>query len=328
MPTMPKSAERIESILGIDVARDTVVVHDLVTGTTESLPNRYETLVERLEPYADRRLAVCEATGGYEDTLLRALCALGIPVHRGDPSRIKYFARSLVRAKTDRIDAHVLAIYGRDRFDTLLRWTPPPKSRAVLAAYVARRRQLVGIRQGERTRAAGPRGTDGEATRDAVLAAAFTEVARVLDAQIAAIDAAIHALVRECPELKARMRILRTVPGIGEIHGAALLAGMPELGTVPRRQATALAGCAPHPKQSGTKDGRRTTTGGRRHVKALAYFAAMSAVRGDNSLATFFRRLVADGKTKRCAYTAVARKIIVIANARLAEHLTAQARLT
>lgn len=323
---MPESRERIESVLGIDVAQETVLLHDLVTGDAETIPNDYETLLERLEPYAERRLAVCEATGGYEDDLLRALVTLGIPVHRADPSRIKHFARSLGRAKTDALDARVLAIYGRDRFDTLARWTPPARTQQALARLVARRRQLVRMRQGERTRAAGPRGV--LPTDDDVLAASFAEVARVLAEHIAALDEAIRALLRDCPALQARMRVLRTVPGVGEVTAGALLATLPELGALNRREITSLAGCAPHPRQSGKKDGRRTTSGGRRHVKALAFFAAMSAVRGDNPLAAFFKRLLDAGKTKRCAYTAVARKIIVIANARLAEHDELQLRLT
>lgn len=326
MLTMPKTAERIESVIGLDVAKDAVVLHDLASGCAETIPNRYETLVERLEPYADRLLAVCEATGGYEDQLLRALVALGIPVHRGDPSKINHFARSLGRAKTDVIDARVLAIYGRDRFDTLARWTPPPQSQDELVGLVARRQQLVRMRQGERTRLAGPRSVRGAG--DDTLAASFAEVARVLGDQIAALDEAIRTLLRDCPELQARMRVLRTVPGVGEVTAAALLAAMPELGTLPRREATSLAGCAPHPRQSGKKDGRRTTSGGRRQVKALAFVAAMSAARGQNPLAAFFKRLVDAGKSKRCAYTAVARKIIVIANARLTEHRALQARLT
>lgn len=320
---MPKTAERIESVIGLDVAKDAVVLHDLASGCAETIPNRYETLVERLEPYADRLLAVCEATGGYEDQLLRALVALGIPVHRGDPSKINHFARSLGRAKTDVIDARVLAIYGRDRFDTLARWTPPPQSQDELVRLVARRQQLVRMRQGERTRLAGPRGAG-----DDLVAATFEEVARVLAEQIAKVDAAIRALVQDCPELEARTRVLRTVHGFGEVISVALLGHMPELGTLTRREAASLAGCAPHPKKSGRKDGRRTTGGGRRQVKALAFTAAMTAARGDNPFATFFKRLVASGKSKRCAYTAVARKLIVVANARLAELYAAKQPLT
>jgi transposase len=322
---MPESRERIDPVLGVDVARETVLLHDLLTGAAETIPNRYETLVERLEPYADRLLAVCEATGGYEDDLLRALCALGVPVHRADPSKVSHFARSLGRAKTDAIDARMLAIYGRDRFEALPRWTPAPHSRQALARLVARRSQLVRIRQGERTRSAGPRGPHGD---DPVLAASFAGLACVLADQIAALDEAIRRLLRDCPALQARMRVLRSVPGVGEVTAAALLAAMPELGALPRRQAASLAGCAPHPRQSGRKDARRTTAGGRRQIKALVFVAAMSAARGDNRLAHVFKRLVENGKSKRCAYTAVARKIIVIANARLAELQNPNQQLT
>lgn len=321
---MPESRERIEPVLGIDVAKDTVLLHDLLTGTAETIPNDYETLVARLEPYAERRLAVCEATGGYEDDLLRALVALAIPAHRADPSKVKHFARSLGRAKTDAVDARVLAIYGRDRCDTLARWTPPAQSRQALARLVARRQQLVRIRQGERTRAAGPRG----AGDDPLLAASFAEIDRVLAVQIAALDEAIRTLQRNCGALRGEIRVLRTLPGLGEVTATALLAHMPELGTLSRREAASLAGCAPHPNQSGKKDARRTTRGGRRQARAVAYLAAMVAVRGDNPFATFFRRLVDAGKSKRCAYTATARKIIVVANARLAELKALQARVT
>lgn len=320
---MPKIDLSRQPYLGADIAKDTITLADLLTGATVTVANRYEVLVAHLEACADRKLAVCEATGGYEDAFLRACLAVGLPVHRADGAKVEHFARSLTRAKTDNTDALVLAIYGRDRDESLARWVAPSAHQEELSRLVSRRQQLVRIRQGERTRSVGPRGAGD--TGDLV-DESFAVLAATLATQIEAIDARINEIVAACPELKGKLRVLRTLPGFGEVIAPAFLVQMPELGLLTRREATSLAGCAPHPKQSGKSAGRGRTSGGRRQLKALAFTAAMVAVRGKSPLADFYKRLLERGKSKRCALTAVARKLVVIANARLAEHHAARAR--
>lgn len=321
---MPKNDPSRQPYLGADVAKDTITFMDLLTGVTQTVENRYEVLVAHLEAYRERTLAVCEATGGYEDVFLRACLAVGLPVHRADGAKVAHFARSLTCAKTDRIDARALAIYGRDRDEDLARWVAPTPHREELTRLVSRRQQLVRIRQGERTRRVGPRGAGGAGD---LVDESFEALAATLAAQIEAIDARMAHIIASTPALKEPVRILRTLPGLGDVSAPTLLVLMRELGHLTRREVTSLAGCAPHPKQSGKTDGRRRTGIGRRQTKALLFMAAMVAVRGDNPLAAFYKRLLENGKSKRCALTAVARKIIVIANARLAEHYAARARL-
>ena len=144
-----------------------------------------------------------------------------------------------------------------------------------------------------------------------------------LGAQLAAADARLAELVGQDPELQAEARVLQSLKGIGKRTACALLALMPELGRIPNKQATALAGLAPHPKQSGRRDAYRPTRGGRPEVKRALFMPALVAAKHDPGLRGFSERLVANSKPKLKALTAVMRKLLVIANARLRDHLAA-----
>jgi transposase len=310
MPIMPKMHRRIESVIGLDVAQKTVTLHDGQTGATITVDNTLEALLDALAPFRDRQLAVCEATGGHEDKLLAALVSLAIPTHRGDGGKISTFAHSLGRAKTDRIDARMLALYGAERGAGLSRYAPKRENHARLAAFVNRRIELVEMRKVERTRAKAPRASLADGSFDRAIG--------LLDEEIARVDAVIEAHLNADDALKTRKATLETIPGIAHVTAATLLALMPELGRISRRRAASLAAVAPHPRDSGTTHLRRKTTGGRRALRPILFIAALTATRGDNKLAHFFKRLVQAGKPKRLALVAVMRKIIVIANARLA----------
>jgi transposase len=317
---MPQLPIPIEAVLGLDVAQDSVTLHDLATGQTRTVANTREALLAALEPLRERVLAVCEATGGHEAVLLGALVALGIPVHRADGAKISAFARSLHRAKTDRLDARTLALYGRERGESLARWTPAPAHQAELSALVRRRADLVAARKAERTRATAPGA--------AAIAASLSRTLAFLDGEIEDLEAAITDLIATTPDLEQRQTVLTGLPGVGKIVAATLLALLPELGQLSRRQAAALAGVAPHPDQTGTTRNRGRTTGGRRVLRPILFVAALTAVRGNNRLSQFYKRLIAAGKAKRLALVAVMRKIVVIANARLAELKTKPPQLT
>jgi transposase len=138
-----------------------------------------------------------------------------------------------------------------------------------------------------------------------------------LDAQIAAIDADIQAVIKGCRSLRRAVATLRAIPGIGPVTAATLIGLMPELGTLDRRKAAALAGLAPHPRQSGINDAYRRTRGGRPEVKRALFMAALSAARHNQNLREVYLRLLANGKKPIVALTALMRKIIVIANAKL-----------
>lgn len=301
----------IEAVLGLDVAQDTVTLHDLVSRKTLTVGNTRAALTAALQSFRDRQLAVCEATGGHEAVLLSVLRELGIPAHRADGGKISAFARSLHLAKTDRLDARILALYGRERGASLMRWEPPAAHQQELTALVRRRADLVAARKTERTRAKAPGA--------AAVATSLARTLAFLDGEIKDLDAAIARLIDTTPELARRKQVLAALPGVGKTVAASLLALLPELGKLSRRQAAALAGVAPHPDQTGTTRNRSHTKGGRRVLRPVLFVAALTAVRGDNRFGEFYKRLLSAGKSKRLALVAVMRKLVVIANARIAE---------
>lgn len=307
---MKSDCPQIHRVLGLDVAKDSVTLHDLASGRSWTVANTVAALEQALSP-CDWELAVCEATGGHEDLLLSVLHGLSIPVHRGHGAKISSFARSFGPAKTDRIDARVLAIYGRERGAKLPLWRPVDVESLNLVALVRRRSDLVELRKIEKTRAKGPRA--------AAIAGSVARAIAFLDEEIAELDTAIQASIGTCARLRARRDVLVAMPGIGPTIAATLLALIPELGTLDRRAAASLAGVAPHPRDSGTIRKRRITRAGRRELRPTLFLAALTAVRGNNPFADFCKRLIQNGKAKLVAITAVMRKIIVVANARLAE---------
>lgn len=301
---------KIESVLGIDVSKDTVSLFDSATERTYTIANTPRALTAALKPFAGSMLAVCETTGGYEDKLLAALHKLGVPAHRADGARVKAFIRSFGNlAKTDAIDAAWLARYGRERGDTLVRWEPPTPNQSKIEALVARRLDLVEIRTKESNRLAAPRSKP--------IAADLKSHIRELDRRIEAIEARIDALIASCKVMELRTKVLRSIPGVGRVLAPLLLAMMPELGILSRRQVASLAGCAPHPNDSGKANGYRATRGGRRQLRPALFIAAMAATRGKNPVADAYRALLKNGKPKRLALVATMRRIVTIANARL-----------
>ncbi|MDP4027317.1 IS110 family transposase [Methylobacterium sp. NEAU 140] len=313
-PPAPTPPERI---LGCDVGKASLVVFDSATGQTTTLPNQPEPLAAFAASLTPACLVVCEATGGYERALLAALAAAGCPAHRADARKVKAFIRSFgTLGKSDAIDARALACYGQERHARLARWQPPQAERQRLQTLVLTRADLVAQRTAFANRLAAP---DAEPVR-ATLAA----VRACLDAQIRTLDAAIQATIRALADLARAEAVLRSIGGVGPKTAAALLALMPELGHLTRRQAAALAGVAPHPNQSGATDAYRRTRGGRPEVKATLFMAALSAARHNPTLRAAYERLRANGKKPIVAITALMRRIIVIANARLRDALVHQ----
>ncbi|API53001.1 IS110 family transposase [Rhizobium leguminosarum] len=307
---MAEPAE-IQCVLGLDVSRDTVTLCDGRTRHTVTIANDADALRTALLPYqGTATLAVCEATGGHEDTLLGVLLELAIPAHRADPAKVKaYIASFGKRAKNDPVDARWLSRYGRDRAATLPRWQSADLTQQKLELLVARRLDLVAMRVQEQNRLKAP--------RSRLIADNIRDHLAELERHIEALNAEIDTLVGESRDLALRAQQLRSVPGIGPVLVPLLLAVIPELGTLNRRQVASLAGVAPHPKDSGKASWYRSTTGGRRQIRPALFIAALAACRGDNGLATAYKALLKAAKPKRVALTAIMRKIITIANARV-----------
>jgi transposase len=295
--------------IGCDVGKASVVVFDSRDGRTRTIANRPDTLAAELDASC---LLVCEATGGHETLVLAAALAAGCPTHRADARKVKAFIRSFgILGKTDAIDAKALAAYGQERHARLARWQARDPQRERLQTLVLTRRDLVAQKVAFDNRRSAP---GAEPVRPYL-----TTLLDCLEQQICAIEAEVETLIEASDSLRQAAKTLRSIAGVGPKTAAALLALMPELGTLNRRQAAALAGLAPHPDKSGRRDGYRRTKGGRPEVKRILFMAAMSAAKHNQTLAAVYKRLVEAGKKPLTALTALMRKIIVIANARLRE---------
>lgn len=253
-------------------------------------------------------LIVLEATGGLEVPLLAALGAAGLPVVAINPRQARDFAKATGRlAKTDALDAAVLAHFA-EAVRPAVRPLPDAATRE-LEALLTRRRQLVEMRTAEanRRRAAGSR-----QVREQIGAHLAW-----LDRELAALDRELRDRVRASPLWRERERLLRSVPGVGPVLSATLLAALPELGRLDRKELAALVGVAPLNRDSGTRRGRRGTWGGRGAVRAVLYMAALVATRRNPAIAALYARLLVAGKSKKVALVACMHKLLRILNALL-----------
>jgi transposase len=292
--------------LGFDIAKETVAVSD---GRTVQVIDNRRIAIRRFLRGCGADFAVCEPTGGYETILLEECLRLKLPAHRVDTRKLKAFIRSRGQlGKSDAIDARELATYGLERWASLPLWQEPDPCQERLKALVRRRDDLMATKVAEQNRAKAPGAKE--------LAATFKPVLSVLERQIKLVDQAIQALMRSHP-LKDKLAVVTAMPGIAQITAAALIAALPELGQMDRKQAAALASLAPHPNESGKKIGYRKMRGGRKAVRTILFMPAMQAAQGRGEFAAFYKRLIAAGKKPMLALAAVMRKIVVTLNARL-----------
>lgn len=248
---------------------------------------------------------ICEPSGGYERDLLEALWAAGLAVSLVHAARVRAFARAQgLLAKTDPIDAVVLREFGELLQPGTLAAPSPQRER--LAALVQRREQLVNLLGTEVQRLA--------QTRDAAVRKLGRQMLRTLERQVAQLQEMIAAQIAADATLKAQSERLQQVKSIGPVTASTLLAELPELGTLSRNESGALAGVAPYNRDSGQHCGRRTIRGGRVRVRRVLYMAATVAARFNPILREFYQRLLAAGKPKKLALTAVMRKLIVLLN--------------
>jgi transposase len=263
-------------------------------------------LVVHLRAAPPVRLVVVEATGGYERALVIALAAAGLPVVLINPKQVRDYAKALgIRAKTDRLDARVLARFGHDTRPPV-RPLPDEKTRQ-LRALVTRRGQLIDLRAGESTRR-------HQAELPAVVAS-IDAIRQALSEQIAQIDGQLAALLAEHVAWHAQQRCLEQVAGVGPVVSETLLAYLPELGQVNRREIASLVGVAPVARDSGARSRPRSIEGGRALVRKALYMATFNAVQRDERLRALFTRLRDRGKPYKVAMTACMRKLLVILNA-------------
>jgi transposase len=298
--------------VGIDVSKHTLDLHALPGQVTLQFPNDPDgvaSLASRVSVLVPT-LVVLEATGGLEHPAAAALAAAGIPVAVVNPRQARDFAKATGKlAKTDAIDAQVLA-----QFAERIRPHPRPLPDAetlALRELSDRRRTLVQTRTGESNRL-------GTAVTTRVRRSITAHI-RWLEKQLEELDADLSAAIEASPVWRANGDLLQSIPGIGPVVSRALLADVPELGTPSREEVAALVGVAPMNRDSGKYSGKRSVTGGRSRVRSMLYMAALSAKRLNPSLKEFAKRLVEKGKAAKVVLVAVARKLLVIANAILRE---------
>jgi transposase len=292
------------TIVGVDVAHQSVEVFIAPAGRRLTLTDPARLVAELADAGPCR--VVLEATGGYERPWTAALLDAGIPVAVVNPKRVRDFAKALGRlAKTDAIDAAVIAEYGRVADPRPL--AELPAEQAELQALVSRRRQVVALRTMESNRAA--------QAPTAAARKSITTVLRALTKEVDRLDGAIAKLVESDDAWRDKLRLCRAVEGIGPVTGVTLVAEVPELGRLNRREIAALVGVAPFNRDSGDLRGQRRIHGGRAHVRHTPYMAALSACRHNPWLRRFSDRLEKAGKPAKVRLTACARKLLTLLNA-------------
>jgi transposase len=306
-------------VVGIDVAKAALDVAVRPQGAARQWANAAVAIAElvawlqALQP----QLIVLEATGGYEAPLVAELGIAGLPVAVVNPRQVRDFARATGRlAKTDRLDAQVLAHFGQ-----AVRPTPrplPDEEAQALAALVERRRQVVAMRTAEENRL----GT----TRVAAVRTRIQAHLAWLEADLGDIDQDLRQRLRASPLWRAQDELLQSVPGIGPILSLTLLAELPELGRLTHGQIAALVGVAPLNRDSGTLRGRRAVWGGRRAVRTALYMGTLRATRCNSAIRPFYERLLTAGKAKKVALVACMHKLLTILNAMVKHHTSWQAQ--
>src|SRR6266403_6169703 len=306
--------DEVRRFVGIDVAKAALDVFIGSAGTAFTVANDEVGIRDLLGQLVRDDFVILEATGGLETPVASALAAAGIAVAIVNPRQVRDFARATGRlAKTDRLDAEVLARFGQ---------AVRPEARPLanqqaqsLEALVTRRRQLVEMLTAEKNR---------RANSPKVIHKGIDEHIRWLEKRLAGFDDELAELIRDTPMWRERDELLRSVPGVGKVLSSTLLAQLPELGALNRKQIAALAGLAPFNRDSGSLHGGRCIWGGRAQVRRVLYMAVVAAVRFNPVIKNFYAQLRARGKYPKSALTACMRKLLVILNAMLRSKISWQ----
>ena len=299
--------------VGIDVSKAQLDVAVRPSGPACSIAHTESglaTLVEQVRALQPSAI-VLEATGDLEVPLASALAAAGLPVHVVNPRQVRGFARATGRlAKTDALDAGILA-----QFAEALRPTPrglPDEATQALSAVLTRRRQLLEMLTAEKNRLSRAR---------ASLRKGIEAHIDWLTRELRRVDADLDSAIRHSPVWRVQDDLLQSIPGVGPGLSRTVLAELPELGTLSRKQLAALVGVAPHNRESGTWRGQRTIWGGRAVVRTALYMAALAATKWNPVIRAFYHQLLARGKAKKVALVACMHKLLIILNA-MVKHQT------
>jgi len=293
--------------IGIDVAKEQLDIAIGAEGETWSVPNNETGIETLLRDLRSRNcaLVVLEATGGFEIPVVSALAAAGIPVVVANPRQVRSFARATGQlAKTDRLDARILALFA-ERIRPEVRALPDDAAR-LLDALITRRRQITGMIVAEHNRLG---------FTPAPLKKSIDKHIRWLQRELDGVDGDLSKAIQASPVWRAKEALYRGVPGIGPVISRTLIADLPELGRLTRREIASLVGLAPFTHDSGAMKGKRRIFGGRASVRSVLYMAAVVGIRHNPVVRAFYCRLREGGKPPKVALIACAHKLLTILNA-------------
>jgi len=311
--------EQQEVYVGIDVSKDNLDVAVSNESQVNQFGNDREGISRLIAEMRRKKpcLIVVEATGGYEQAVLTSLFHAGQPVARVSPQRVRQYGRARgILAKTDRIDAGNLAEYGEHIRPRL--YVAKDKEVEHLSALLTRRKQVSEMLQAEKNRLR---------TACVGMRTSLERMIVCLEEELGHLDKEVHSYLEEHEELKEREQLLRSARSIGPVTAATLLAELPELGELDRKQIAALVGVAPMNQDSGRRRGYRKTKGGRPDVRRVLYMATLTGIRYNPVIKANYERLVGRGKEKKVAITACMRKILTILNAMMRDHIPFQSSM-
>lgn len=306
---------KVKSNVGIDVSKDWLDVHALPSGEGLRLPNSKDG-IRKLKRWLQRfevALVVVEATGKWHRPLRRSLDAAAIPVAVVDPFRVRMFAKAQgIFAKTDRLDARVLALFAALMAPAIR--PPAPEALEELNELVVARASAVEQQTALKNQLSAAEGK--------FLKRLLVQRIKRSAKDIAALEGEILKRIKADEGLARRYAILTSIPSFGPVVAASLIAGLAELGTCTTKQIGMLAGLAPIADQSGKREGNRVICGGRAAVRRILYLAAVTAARANADMKAFYQRKIAEGKPAKVAIIAVARKLVVLANTLISQDRT------
>jgi transposase len=300
-----------KEFMGIDVSSEKLDTYNSMTGEHLQLANSAEAIEAFVSKvaYSEELLVVIDLTGGYEDLCVQAFYNAGFNVHRAEGRRVKSFLRAFnQKAKTDKIDAMGLAKYGELMQESLLLYEPVQNS---IKQQAERLHDLKAMLQMEKNRYKAP-------AQKAKMLKDIQQHIEFLERNILELEAEIRQIIAEDEDMSKKAEAITSFKGVGDKTVMTLLAFLPELGALNRRQVAAIAGLAPFANDSGKMNGYRTTKGrGRPQLKKALFICALTAVRHDQKMKEFYTKLLAAGKKKMVALVAVMRKMLIAINARV-----------
>lgn len=308
-----QNEKKFNTFIGVDVSKDKLDICNATTGEYWQIANNYEAIQDFVTamPFASDILLVIDLTGGYEALCVDTFHEHGFAVVRAEGKKVKAFSKAIgLHAKTDKIDAQLLALYGEKCINSLHLYAPHQSYQ--IKQMLERLADMKDFLQKEKNRSKAP-------AISHFVASSISNLRQALEEQIAALTKALHEAIKQNAYLREKRQILMEEVGVGDVTACLLIGMLPELGHVNRRVIASLAGVAPFARDSGRQSGYRYVRGGRKDIKKALFLAALSASRRHKKLHLFYEKLVSQGKPKLVAMVAVMRKLILILNARCKE---------